>query len=163
MTKLPPTLVQSDPTEPSVPVLHEIATQAAPATLGHALKAHSLLNNRTTRLVNNGLVTAGLATHLMDPQVWEESLQLQKAVMVRLQQQNQDWLKGCAILMQDYAQIKQANTMSKLVEKQCNLVTQWSQLLTSQATNLMGLMENIEVDYGYWVSQKVRSPRPGQE
>jgi len=73
----------------------------------------------------------------------------------RLQQQNEAWLKGCAILLQDYVQIKDANTMSKLVEKQYNLVAQWNQLLGSQATNLMGLEENIEVDYGYWASQKL--------
>ena len=115
------------------------------------------MNNHTARILKNEVFTAGLATRLTDPQVWGESLQLQSAVVQRLQQQNQDWLKGCAVLMQDYAQIKHANTMTKLVEKQCNLVLQWSQLLSNQATNLIGLMENIEVDYGYWASQKLHA------
>jgi len=92
----------------------------------------------------------------MDPQIWSDLLQLQAAVMQRLQQQNRAWLKGCAILMEDYAQIKQANTMSKLVEKQYNLMAQWSLLIGNQATNMIGLQENIEVDYGYWASQKLQ-------
>jgi len=134
-----------------------MAAKAAPATFGHAMTAYTLMNNHTARLLKNQVVTAGLATRLMDPQIWGESQQLQSAVVQRLQQQNQDWLKGCAILMQDYAQIKQANTMTKLIEKQCNLMLQWNLLLTNQATNLLGLMENIEVDYGYWASQKLHA------
>ena len=157
MSRLPLTLRQPDSVTPGALALPEIAAQAAPATMGHALKAYSLLNNQTSRMLNNGLFSAGLTTHLVDPQVWGEALQLQGAVMQRLQQQNQDWLKGCAILMQDYAQIKQANTMTKLVEKQFNLVMEWGQLLSNQATNLIGLMENIEVDYGYWASQKLHA------
>lgn len=157
MTKLPPpTFPQPDAAKPGVPALHEVTAQAVPAAIEHALTTYALLNRRLARTANNGLFTTGLATHFMNPQTWDELLQLQSAVMQRLQQQNQAWLKGCAILMQDYIQIKQANTMSKLVEKQCNLMMQWSQLLSSQATNLMGLQENIEVDYGYWASQKLQ-------
>lgn len=156
MSRLPHTLPVSYPGKPGIPALPEIATQAAPAAFGTALRANYLLNNHAAHLFRNGMVTAGLTTRLANPEVWEESMQLQRAVVQRLQEQNEDWLKGCAILMQDYVQIKQANTMSKLVEKQFNLVTQWSQLLSDQATNLIGLMENIEVDYGYWATQKLR-------
>jgi hypothetical protein len=154
---MPVTIGQRALTKPNVPALPEIAAREATATVAHAMTTNSLMNKYTARALNNGMLTAGLATHLMDPQVWNESLQLQAAVVQRLQEQHQDWLKGCAILIEDYAQVRQANTMSKLVEKQCNLMTQWSQLLTIQATNLMGLMENIEVDYGYWASQKLQS------
>jgi len=44
--------------------------------------------------------------------------------------------------------------MSKMVEKQGNFFSQWTLLLTNQATSLFELMENIHVDYGYWASQK---------
>lgn len=156
MSRLPPpTLPWPDLVKPGVPALQEIAAQAVPDAVGHALTAYTLLDRRITRTLNNGLSTTCLAAHLMKPQTWDELLQLQSAVMQRVQQQNWAWLKGCAILMQDYAQIKQANTMSKLVEKQCNLMTQWGQLLGNQVTNLMGLQENIEVDYAYWASQKL--------
>lgn len=75
---------------------------------------------------------------------------MQSAILNCLQQCG--WMGGCAILMQDCAQIRQASMVSKLVEKQYNPVTQWNQLLGDQATNLMGLQENIQVDYGYWAS-----------
>ena len=45
--------------------------------------------------------------------------------------------------------------MSKFMEKQCNLMSQSALLMTNQATNFVALMENIDVDYGYWASQKV--------
>jgi hypothetical protein len=117
-----------------------------------------MLNRNALRLFHNSMSTAGMAAHFLEPETWEELLQMQSAILQRLEQQQRAWLEGCAILMQDYAQIKQANTLSKLVEKQCNLVTQWNQLLGDQATNLMGLQENIQVDYGYWASQKLESP-----
>ncbi len=157
MSRLPITISQRALAKPGVPALHEMASQGASATLEHAATANTLLNKQAAHIFNNGMLTTGLAAHFMEPQIWNESLQLQMAVMQRLQEQNQDWLKGCAILVDDYAQLKQANTMSKLVEKQCNLMTQWSQLLTIQSTNLIGLLENIEVDYGYWASQKLHS------
>lgn len=156
MSRLPLVPRRPEPARPGAAALPAMAANAVPATVGNVVAAHNLLNNRAARLFNNGLISAGMAAYAMDSQVWEESLQLQTAVMQRLQEQNDNWLRGCAVLMQDYVQIKQANTMAKLVEKQFNLVTQWSQLLTNQATDLIGLLENIEVDYGYWVSQKVR-------
>ena len=158
MSRLPHMLPVSYSGKPIVPALPEMATQAGPAALGTALRANYLMNNHAVHLFRNGMFTAGLATQLANPDVWDESVQLQRAVVQRLQEQNEDWLKGCAILMQDYVQIKQANTMSKLVEKQFNLVTQWSQLLSDQTANLIGLLENIEVDYGYWASQKLHAP-----
>lgn len=157
MSKLPVTIGRRDLTRQNVPALHEIGARSTSAHLAHATTTNALLHKHAARILNNGMLTAGLLAHSMDPQVWNEAMQLQAAVTQRLQEQNQNWLKGCAILMDDYAQLGQANTMSKLVEKQCNLVTAWNQLLTIQTTNLIGLMENIEVDYGYWASQRVQS------
>ncbi|HYD80533.1 MAG TPA: hypothetical protein VEC06_12055 [Paucimonas sp.] len=157
MSRLPVTIGRRSLARHDIPEFHEMTAKKAAAPLAHAVTTHTLLHKHSARAFHNGVLTAALTTHLMDPQIWNESLQLQAAVMQRLQDQYRDWLKGCAILMDDYSQLRQANTMSKLVEKQCNLVTQWSQLVTVQATNLVGLMENIEVDYGYWVSQKLHS------
>lgn len=157
MSTYPPTQPQPQPGKPGVPPLQEIAVQAAPAAIGHVLKANTMVGRSMARLLHNGMFTAGMAAHFFEPETWEELTQMQGAILQRLEQQQRAWLEGCAILMQDYAQIRQANTLSKLVEKQYNLVTQWNQLLGDQATNLMGLQENIEVDYGYWASQKLES------
>jgi hypothetical protein len=45
--------------------------------------------------------------------------------------------------------------MSKLAEREGNIFGQAAQILCSQATDLVGLQENIAVDYGYWVSEKL--------
>ena len=52
-------------------------------------------------------------------------------------------------------QIKGANTISKLAEREGNIVAQFVQLLGAQGTDLIGLLENIQVDYSYWVHEKL--------
>lgn len=126
------------------------------APLAHVMTAQRLMQKDATHLVNNSAVSMALATRLWDPVVWGEWTQLQAAIMQRLYVQQQNWHKGCAILIDDYGQLRQANTMSKLVEKQSNLMSQSAELLTSQATDFVALLENIDVDYGYWASQKLR-------
>ncbi|MQA18995.1 hypothetical protein [Rugamonas rivuli] len=126
------------------------------APLAHAMTAQRLVQKDAAHLINNSTVSLALAARLWDPVVWSEWTQLQAAIMQRLHAQNENWHKGCAILIEDYGQLRQANTMSKLVEKQSNLMSQSADLLTSQATNFVALLENIDVDYGYWASQKLR-------
>lgn len=138
----------------------EAAALAASAAthVEHARTAQRLTQKYAASMINNGALSLALATRLWDPAVWNESMQLSAAVGQRLHQQGLNWRKGCTILLEDYGQLRQANTMSKLVEKQCNLTMQFSQLLSSQATDFLGLLENIDVDYGYWASQKTSAP-----
>jgi hypothetical protein len=157
MSTLPPTQPQPQPGKRGVPPLQQIAVEVAPAAFGQALKSNRMIGRNVARLVHNGMSTAGMAPRFFEPGIWEELVQMQGAIFQRLEMQRRAWLEGCAILMQDYVQIRQANTMSKLVEKQYNLVTQWHQLLGDQATNLLGLQENIQVSYGYWISRKLGS------
>ena len=130
-----------------------IASSAA-ASLAHAATAQRLTHRYAASMANNGALTLALATRMWDPSVWSESLQMEAAIAKRLEGQGLDFRKGCRVLLEDYGQIQQANTMSKLMEKQCNLTTQFAQLLTSQTTNFVSLLENIDVDYGYWANQK---------
>jgi hypothetical protein len=90
----------------------------------------------------------------MDAKTWQELQAMQAAVWQRLEQQQAEWVKGCKLLMQDYAQLKQANTLSKVVDQEYDFVSQFGALMSSQASALAGLVENIQVDLGYWVSQK---------
>ncbi|NRR30207.1 hypothetical protein HSX11_08390 [Oxalobacteraceae bacterium] len=157
MSKLPVSIGLKPSYVPDALVWPKLLASSAPAPLAHALTARHLLQRQTARQFHNGLLSAGLAMRLSDPVVWGEWVQLQSAIVKRLQKQQQDLGKGCAILADDYSQIRQANTMSKLMEKQFNLMSQFGALMSSQATNLMELLENVQVDYGYWASQKVGS------
>jgi len=125
------------------------------APLAHAMTAQRLMQKDTSHLMNNGALSMALAARLWDPSVWSELTQMQAAIAQRLELQNQNWRKGFAILAEDYAQLRQANTMSKLLEKQGNLISQSADLMTSQATDFVALLENIDVDFGYWASQKL--------
>jgi hypothetical protein len=157
MSKLPVSVSLKPSYHPDGPAWPVVFTTSAPTPLTHALTIERLLQKQAARMVHNGLLTAGLTARLGDPQVWGEWMQLQSAVAQRLRRQQQNLGKGCAVLAEDYSQLRHANTMSKLMEKQFNLVSQWNALIGSQATNLIELLENIQVDYGYWASQKVGS------
>ncbi len=151
MSKLPVSVGLKSIDKPGIPAWRE-SKPLAP--LAVSMKANTLVQRQTARVLHNSVLSAGLASRLGDPQVWSEWLQLQAAVMQRLHQQNLDWRQGCAILAEDFALIRHANTMSKMAEKQGNFFSQWTLLLTNQASSLFELMENIHVDYGYWASQK---------
>ena len=152
MSKLPVPVGMNSIDKPAGSVAH-----VAAAPMAHAMTTQRLAQKHLSQAAQNGVLSVALASHFWDPTVWSEIMQLQTAIWQRLQKQHQDWQKGCNILAADYAQIKQANTMSKLLEKQCNLMSQSALLLTSQGTNFVALLENIDVDYGYWASQKLQS------
>ncbi|HEY0588976.1 MAG TPA: hypothetical protein VGD52_22770 [Pseudoduganella sp.] len=160
MSKLPVSVGMKTIDKPGVPALREPPAARALAPLANSMKAHTLVQRQAARLLHNSVLSVGLASRLADPQVWGEWVQLQGAIMQRLHQQNLEWRKGCAILADDFALIRHANTMSKMAEKQGNLFSQWTLLLTNQATSLFELMENIHVDYGYWASQKTGAEHP---
>lgn len=128
---------------------------AKPAPFRHAQTLMNLTGQWAARNASNSAVSAGVLPLAMDSQTWQELLAMQAAVVQRLQQQQKSWVTGLNGLVQEYAQIKQANTMSKFAEQQFNLMAQFGQLVSLQTTALMGLQENIEVDYGYWAAQKV--------
>nr|WP_315400174.1 hypothetical protein [uncultured Duganella sp.] len=154
MSKLPiPVVVRAD-AQPDLAAEAGALAASASTHVEHARTAQRLTHKYAASMINNGALTLALTTRLWDPAVWGESAQLSAAVAQRLRSQGLDWRQGCTILLEDYGQLRQANTMSKLVEKQCNLTMQFGQLLSSQATNFLALLENIDVDYGYWASQK---------
>jgi hypothetical protein len=142
----------------------EAGALASSATthLAQALTTQRLTQKYATSMANNSALSLTLATRLWDPTVWSEAMQLEAAILRRLHTQGLNWRKGCTILLEDYEQLRQANTMSKLMEKQGNLISQFSQLLTSQTTDFIALLENIDVDYGYWASQKQSEPPAAQ-
>jgi hypothetical protein len=70
-------------------------------------------------------------------------------------QQQQDWLRGWAVWNQERASMNGANTISRLVEQEFNLVAQIGQLFLNQTTNLVALQENVEVAHAYWLNEKL--------
>ena len=158
MSKYPVAVGLTSNHQPDLAAEASALAASAATHVEHARTAQRLAQKYAASMVNNGALSLALAARLWDPAVWSESMQLTAAVGQRLHQQGLNWRQGCTILLEDYGQLRQANTMSKLVEKQCNLTLQLGQLLSGQATDFLGLLENIDVDYGYWASQKTSAP-----
>lgn len=123
-----------------------------------AQKMHLLVSQLMARAMSNQAMTTSVLSTRLDPDTWQEMAMIQAAVLKRCQQQHQEWVEGCAQIAQDYNQLKLANTLSKHVEQEYNIVAQFGALLSDQMADWAGLMENIQVDYAYWISQKQVSP-----
>jgi hypothetical protein len=77
-----------------------------------------------------------------------------QSICMRMVKLKHGWLQGLAAIAEQYAQRREANTLSKHVEREYNLVAQFGSLLADQAAKWAGLMENIQVDTGYRIAQK---------
>ncbi len=84
---------------------------------------------------------------------WEDLLHMQQAAWRRLFTLQSGWMQDWKSWLLYSDRIKGANTMSKLAESEGNIVAQLVQLLSNQATDWVGLQENIHVDYSYWVNE----------
>lgn len=155
MELLPPTPQTSSPApaEVTAPI-----TPTAP--LLRAQKMNMMVGQLLARSVSNQVSTAVVLPTSLDPDTWSELSMIQQAVLRRIQQQQKDWLQGCENIAQEYSQLKLANTMSKFVEQEYNIVAQFGTLVSNQAASWFSLMENIQVDYAYWISQKRADAAP---
>lgn len=132
------------------------STSALPSipVVAHLLQRHALLSRQLAQATKHSWATATLQPLTTPPQTWQELFELQQAVLQQLQQLQQGWFQGWTAWLDEFGQLKRANTMSKLVEQEFNLAAQWLLLLQGQATDLTNLQENIEINYGYWLSQQ---------
>lgn len=134
----------------------------APAPVKRAQKFHLLLSELMTTSAGNHMATATLWPVLFRPEVLAEFFAFQKAVMARIDQQNRNWVESCAAVAQEYSQLGAANTLSKLVEQEYNVFAQFHAVAAAQAASWAGLMENVQVDYAYWIAQKQAQAEEGQ-
>ena len=127
---------------------------ATPLPWQRAQKMQMLLGQLAMRGLDNEMTSATTLPQRLDLSTWSELAALQMAVWQRMQQQQMDWMRGCASLFNEYNQLGAANTLSKLFEQEYNVFAQFGTLLADQASSFMSLLENTQVDYAYWISQK---------
>ncbi len=125
------------------------------ATLDHAHKAAQLQGNLALHAIGNAVSTAQLLALPPDPEVFGEFLELQQAAWQRLIAMQATWLRNWAEFVAEADHVQGANTVSKLVQREGNLVVRFTQILASQMTDMMQLGETMEVSYRYWVSEKL--------
>ncbi|BDB28826.1 hypothetical protein Tamer19_58670 [Cupriavidus sp. TA19] len=137
----------------ALPAAQQALAMTQPAALQLTQTLQSLMSGWAMRTVGTGVKTVNLAPFTMDAQVLTELFQLQYAIVQRLQAQQQEWMQGWTAWLQERAQVKRANTMSKLVEQELDLFARYGLLVSNQLVDLVTLQENIEVNTGYWVAQ----------
>ena len=99
MTKFPVSVGSKTSAAPDVAAESEALAASALTSVAHALTTHRLAKKYAASMANNGALSLNLATRLWDPEVWSESMQLQSAIVRRLQLQGQDWRAGCTLLL----------------------------------------------------------------
>ena len=121
----------------------------------HALRAVALQNDWAARAMHNASASAQVFALGLDADSAEELLQMQTAAWQRLFTLESGWAEEWKNWIQYSDLIKGANTTFKFVEREGNIVAQCVQLMSKQAADLMGLLENIDVDYSFWINEKV--------
>jgi hypothetical protein len=147
----------------SVPAALATATRHLPPNahpaLKHALKAGALQTNWAACAIGNASATAQVVALGIDPETLAELAELRDAAWQRLSALRTGWMRQWQSWFEYSGQINGANTMSKLAEREANIAAQYAQILGGQITDLVGLQENILVDYSYWIHQKLREKR----
>ncbi len=135
------------------PALAPSASQRSNVPMWSGHQFTTLLSNYTAQHCHNSMATTAF-NPVGDVHTWAELMALQQATAQRLMQQQMNGINGLMSLFQERRQVKQANTLSKWFEQECYWFASLNALLASQATNMVSLMENIQIDYGYWAAQK---------
>ena len=125
-----------------------------PAPFMRAQKVQHLMQQVFTRGMSNQCNTACMLPLHADANTWHEWLGIQQAIAKRVQAQHQSLIDGLAGVAENYGELKLANTLSKFVEQEMNIVADINALVADQMAGWANLIENIQVDYGYWLSQK---------
>jgi hypothetical protein len=123
--------------------------------LVRAHKLQSLLQQVACRGAAVQLTAAAtLPWQAGNARMWQELWALQSAVAERLQAQQQAWVDGCTALWQDYAQLGRANTVAKVMDQEFGAAARFGTLVKDQAAGFAELVENAQVNWAYWLSQK---------
>lgn len=131
----------------SAPVARGAAFQGLMAQMAGRQAAHAL--------------HAGPALPLLalDPRAWQEAMDLGQAAMQQWLALQGAWLQGLHELGGEVAQLRQANTLSKVADQEMNLLQQALALCASQFIATVRLGENIENNWAFWLSRRQAGER----
>jgi hypothetical protein len=121
-------------------------------------KMNMILFKQALYFIENSRGTSLTAKILLDGETFREFLSLQNAVISRALKQQESLIDGFMDVIGKYKGMKNVNTLSKYVEQEYDIVSQCGNLINKQVTGWTGLLENIQVDYAYWLSQKKEKP-----
>lgn len=100
-------------------------------------------------------MTAALPALVSDPTVVQEAAALSAAMTRQWMSLHAAWIDGLAEIGREMAEVREANTVSKFVDQEVNLVQQGFALVSSQTTATIRLLENFQVNVAWWARRHV--------
>ncbi|MGE7414333.1 hypothetical protein [Methylobacterium tarhaniae] len=132
---------------------------AAAAPAGAPLRRAVLVSELATRSAANAVGTAQLLAESPDSRTINELYEMQGAFVKQLWKIDQDWRAGLMRIYERSLLLRQANTMSKVVEQDFNLIGQYTDLVSNYTTSVATLVENTNVGYSYWLTKKIEATK----
>ena len=130
------------PALPWAPVAHGWAVQSVAARMGRKQTAQALS------------ASAALPTLAFDTTAWQEGVALAGAIAQQWLSLQSMWFDGVVEWAEEAGELRRANTVSKFVDQEMNLLQQGLALVANQATASARLGENIQSNLAYWLSRK---------
>jgi hypothetical protein len=129
--------------------------------LKHLNACHGVLGHLAARQMRvcQGLLAAALSP-LPDASVLADVLEMQQAIARRLAAQQARFLADLGDIAAGAGNMKQANTLSKLMDQEYDFFARIHALLVGQASALVELMENVQIGYGYLLTRRIEGAAP---
>jgi hypothetical protein len=132
--------------------------ERTPLQLLPAKRAASLHKLAAQRLQAHTQMAAGLAQWALaapfDPRRVAEATALGLAFWEQWQGLQAQWTDGLAALAEEASELREANTLSKAVAQEVNLMQQALALGSVQAALTLQLLENAQNNLGYWLARR---------
>ncbi|MGX7703401.1 hypothetical protein [Methylobacterium sp. Gmos1] len=138
------------------------ATEQAPVAatpVAAPLRHTVLVGELATRSTANAVGTAQLLSESPDSDTIGELYEMHGAFVKQLCKIDQDWRAGLLRVYEGSLQLRKANTLSKVIEQEYNLIGQYGDLATNYMTSVTTLIDNTTVGYSYWLSKKIQAAR----
>lgn len=123
--------------------------------MSYPARKYSLLAAWMARSAQCGWDGARLFGMGIDQKLWSDLFDMQQAVWQQLTLLERKGEDGLAAWGQEVAEIKSANTLSKLCEQEFNLIAQLGALISRQTSDFVALMESLQVGYAYWLKDRL--------
>jgi hypothetical protein len=133
------------PALPWAPLAHGWAVQNTAARVAQQQSTHALVAG------------AALPALAFDVNAWQEGLELAGAIGRQWLSLQSLWFEGLGEWADEAGELHRANTVSKFVDQEMNLLQQGLALVANQATASARLGENIQSNLSYWLSRKAQA------
>ncbi|MCB1917066.1 MAG: hypothetical protein KDG52_15285 [Rhodocyclaceae bacterium] len=124
----------------------------------HASALHEVLGRAARRQfeIQQAVLTAMLSPR-PDFGLMAETIQMQQAALARLATVQTESIRKMAELAAGATGIQKANTLSKLMDQEYDLVSGFGAILAEQTSAMVALMESLQIGYGYLVAQRLKA------